>query len=231
MDICFADKVTNPVHVRLYIMSDIAELERVIQLTEKFEDEIAQLFQSSKFGNDNKSVAILTTYSIANEHALAIRELTRLRLLTSAMAILRLQFEAVVKELWILYIASDVAIDKLVAPLTLENEQAANNSLPTCTTMLNEIEKKGPAGLYRHLSEFKENSWRPLNSFVHTGIHAVNRHRAGYPATLMSSVIKQSNNLTNMTVIALAELLKDGDLIKSVATLYKKHSECLQLSI
>lgn len=212
-------------------MSDVAELERVIQLTEKFEDEIAQLFQLSNFSNDNKSVAILTTYSIANEHAQAIRELIRLRLLTSAMAILRPQFEAVVKQLWILYIASDVAINKLVAPLTSENEQAANNSLPTCTTMLSEIEKRGPAGLYRHLSQFKDNSWRPLNSFVHTGIHAVSRHRAGYPATLMTSVIKQSNNLTNMTVIALAELLQDGDLMKSVATLYKKHSDCLQLSI
>jgi hypothetical protein len=97
--------------------------------------------------------------------------------------------------------------------------------------MLSEIEKKGPAGLYRHLSEFKDNSWRPLNSFVHTGIHAVNRHRAGYPASLMSSVIKQSNNLTNMTAIALAEFLQDGDLMKSVATLYLKHLDCLQLRV
>lgn len=210
-------------------MNDIDGLNLVIARSEEFESELAQIFQSLSFASDNKSSAILTTYGIAQEHALALRELTRLRLLTSAMSMLRLQFEAVVKELWVLYIASDNAIDKLVAPLTRESEQVANNGLPSCTTMLSEIEKSGPAGLHRHLSGFKDNSWRPLNSFVHSGIHAVSRHRAGYPASLLSTAIRQSNNLTLMSAVALSELMKNAELVMSVAMLYKKYADCLQL--
>jgi hypothetical protein len=168
-------------------MAGIDELDRVIALSEEFEEELFQLLQSSSFGNDNKSTAILTMFNIAQEHALALRELTRIRLLTSAMGMLRLQYEAVVKAIWLLYAASDNAIENLLAPLTLESEQIANNGLPSFSDMMKEIEKRGPPGVHRRLSEFRDYSWRPLNSFVHSGIHAVNRHKDGYPCPSLFS--------------------------------------------
>ncbi|MGZ8159361.1 MAG: DUF6988 family protein [Methylobacter sp.] len=210
-------------------MVDIDELDRVIARSEEFEDELFQLLQSSSFTNNNKSTAILAMYNIAQEHAVSLRELTRLRLLTSAMGILRLQYEAVVKAIWLLYAASDSAIEKLVAPLTPESEQIANNSLPSFSNMMKEIEKRGAPGVHRHLIGFKDNSWRPLNSFVHSGIHAVNRNKDGYPIALLYSAIRQSNNLTHMSAIALAYLLGNDDLTISVALIYKKYADCLQL--
>lgn len=210
-------------------MGDIEELHKVIARSEEFKSELAHLFQSVSFASDNKTTAIMATYEIAQEHALALRELTKLRLLTSGMAMLRLQYEVVVKELWLLYIASDTAIDKLVAPLSPANEQIASNSLPTCTVMLNEIEKKGPAGLHRHLGGFKDQSWKALNSFVHSGIHAVSRHRNGYPAQLYNGVIRQSNNLTQLSAMGLATHAQNNQLAEYIAMLYKRYDDCLQL--
>lgn len=210
-------------------MVSIDELNRVIARSEEFEDELFQLFQSSSFANNNKSTAILAIYNIAQEHALSLRELTRIRLCTSALGILRLQYEAVVKVIWLLYAASDSAIEKLVAPLTPESERIANNGVPGFSIMMQEIEKKGAPGVHRHLSGFRDYSWRSLNSFVHSGIHAVNRGKDGYPVALLYSAIRQSNNLTHTSAIALAYLLENKDLLLSVALIYKKYADCLQL--
>jgi hypothetical protein len=211
-------------------MSDIDEMNRVIARSEEFESELAHIFQTLTFGTDNKNTAILTTYKIAQEHALALRELTKLRLLTSGMSLLRLQYEAMVRQLWFQYIASDTAIEKLVAPLNASTEQAASNSIPTCTTMLLELEKKGPAGLHKHLDAFKGASWKALNSYVHSGIHAISRHRNGYPAQLFSGVIRQSNNLTHLSAVGLAEHSQNIGLPQHIALMYKKYADCLQLT-
>jgi hypothetical protein len=208
---------------------DIDELKRIIARSEEFEDELYQLLQSASFSSDSKSTAILAMHNIAQEHAVSLRELTQIRLCTSAMAMLRLQYEAVVKVIWLLYADSDSAIEKLIAPLTPESEQSANNSLPSFANMMKEIEKKGAPGVHRHLSGFKDYSWRPLNSFVHSGIHAVNRNKDGYPVALLYSSIRQSNNLTHMSAIALAYLSENNDLLISVAFIYKKYADCLQL--
>lgn len=210
-------------------MIDINELNRVIARSSEFEAELASIFESVTFPSDSKSQVIITTYEIAQEHAIALRELIKHRLLTSGMAMLRLQFEAVVKELWVLYIASDTFINKLIAPLTLESEQVASNSLPTCKVMLSEIERKGPVGLHRHLGTFKDQSWRALNSFVHSGIHAISRHRNGYPAQLFINVVRQSNNLTHLSAVGLASYSQDQELALHVAMLFKKFGDCLQL--
>jgi len=148
---------------------------------------------------------------------------------TSAMGVLRLQYEAVVRAVWVLYAASDIAINKLVAPLTPETERAAKNGLPGSSTMLSEIEKKGPPGVHRLLNEFKDYSSQALNSFIHSGIHAVNRHLSGYPAILFSTAIRQSNNLTHMSAIAIACLLENPGLVTSLGKIGNKYADCLQL--
>jgi hypothetical protein len=211
-------------------MITVNDLEQVIARSEQFDDELFSMFQKFEFGDDNRSSAVVTMCNIAHEHAISLRELTRIRLLTSAMGMLRLQYEALVRAIWALYAASETAIDKLVAPLTPESEQAAKNGLPNVSKMMEDIQKKGPPGVHRHLSEFKDYSWQPLNSYVHGGIHAANRSNAGYPVNIHYSAVRQSNNLLHMSAIALAQLINDGDLAMEVVNLYKKHADCLQLT-
>lgn len=206
------------------------ELDQVIAKSEQFQIELFLQFQPYEFGDDSKSLAVISMCDIAQEHAISLRELTKHRLLNSAMGLLRLQYEALVRAIWALYAASDTAIEKLVAPLTPENEQAAKNGLPGVTKMMDEIKKKGPPGVHRHLSEFKDYSWQPLNSFVHGGIHAVNRSNTGYPVHIHYSAVRQSNNLLHMSAIALAHLVNDGDLVMDIVSLYKKYADCLQLT-
>lgn len=210
-------------------MSTIDKLSKIIDRSIEFEDELLGMFESSTFVGEDRSNTVITMFNIVQEHALALRKLTELRLLTSAMAMLRLQYEALVREVWVLYAATDIEVSKLAAPLTKESEQAASNAIPSFSDMMKAIEKKGPPGLYRHVSAFKDNSWRPLNSYIHSGIHAVSRKNTGYPIDLLIGNILQSNNLRHMSAIGLAEVYKDSNLLISVAMLYKKYGDCLLL--
>jgi hypothetical protein len=210
-------------------MSEAPDLERLIARSEQLEAELFGLFDSSWFSGDDKSTVILAMCNIALEHANSLRELIRIGLPTSAMSMLRLQYEAIVRAIWVLYAASDNLIAKLVAPLTPESAQVASNSLPAFSAMLKEIEKHGPPGAHRHLSEFRDYSWRPLNSFVHSGIHAVSGHRDGYPLGRLEQAVRQSNNLVHMSAVALAIQLESADFTMSVVALHREYADCLQL--
>ncbi len=211
-------------------MAELQTLEEVISRSEGFEEALIQVLESGRYPSNSKSSAILAMGNLALEHAAALRELIRAGLPTSAMGMLRLQYETVVRAIWLLYAASETEISKLVAPLTAESAQAASNSLPSFSIMLQEIEKRGPAAVHRLLKEFKDYSWKPLNSFVHSGIHAVNRQRDGYPVGLLTQAIRQSNNLTHMSAIAVSSLTGNAGLTMSVAELHRKYADCLQLT-
>jgi hypothetical protein len=210
-------------------MPETAILDWLIGRSEELESELFGQFENCSFSGDNKSMAILAMCEIALEHATSLRELIRIGLPTSAMGLLRLQYEAVVRAIWVLYAAPDGLIAKLVAPLTPESAQIASNALPSFSNMLKEIEQKGPPGAHRHLSEFRDYSWRPLNSIVHSGIHAVSRQKEGYPVDHLARTIMQSNNLVHMSAVALACQSSDGALATTVAALHTKYADCLQL--
>lgn len=53
----------------------------------------------------------------------ALRTLFGIGCPTTAMSVLRLQFEALTRAMWMLYAATDLAIQKLTAPLTVESER------------------------------------------------------------------------------------------------------------
>ena len=105
---------------------------------------------------------------------------------TSAVGLLRLQYETLVRAIWILYASSDEAVSKLQAEFTAESA-AKSERLPMLSDMLAHLEGKCPDQVTKQLLEFKEYSWKPLSSFVHGGIHAIARHSRGYPRRPLAS--------------------------------------------
>lgn len=77
------------------------------------------------------------------------------------------------------------------------------------------------------LKDFKEHQWKPLNSFVHGGLHAIHRHGTGYPVLLLLQVVRSSNGLLMMASMLLVILHGDEDQRGSVAVLQKEFGDCL----
>lgn len=136
---------------------------------------------------------------LAIEHAHTIRASFRIGAPNSALALLRIQSEALIRAAWLTYAASPQEVDTLDQSLSHEAERAANK-LPSYTAMLKEVEKSAPHGLVKTLSDFYQNTRHPLNSFVHAGLHPLARMRGdGIPESLMVSGLQYSNALLHMS--------------------------------
>jgi len=141
----------------------------------------------------------LVACGMALEHALSLRLLVRAECYTSALSMMRLQYEALTRSVWLLYAATDLQVETLASPLTLDAEHAAKK-MPMFAAMLDQIVKTAPDQASRMLLNFKETNYHAMNSFVHSGIHPLRRHAEGYPVKLVQDVLRNSNGLNVMTL-------------------------------
>ena len=164
--------------------------------------------------------------SIAFEHAESAKMLIAARNYTSAIALVRLQYEALVRAMWLFYAASDQAVSKLMCELTSDSASKANN-LPMLSEMLSKLEGKAPKVALDMLLEFKEYSWKPLSSFIHSGIHAINRHSNGYPIQILLQLLKNSNGISTMVGMLLIVLAGDYEQQGVIPAIQKEFFDCL----
>ena len=164
--------------------------------------------------------------SISFEHAESVKMLVAAGNFTSAIGLVRLQYDAFVRAMWLLYAASDIGVSKLLDDLSHESEKRADR-LPMLSEMLEKLEGKAPKEALEMLLEFKEYSWKPLSSYIHGGIHAVHRHSKGYPIQLLIQVLKISNGLSTMVGMLVVILSGDGSLRGMIPAIQKEFSDSL----
>ncbi|WP_235813796.1 DUF6988 family protein [Pseudomonas ficuserectae] len=150
----------------------------------------------------------LVVCGMALEHALSLRLLIRTSCYTSALSLIRLQYEALTRGVWLMYTATDLQVQTLASPLTLDAEKSARK-MPMFKDMLDGVVKTAPPQASRMLMGFKDVNYHAMNSYVHSGIHPLRRHAEGYPLELIKDVLKNSNGL-NVMAFQLASILS-GD--------------------
>jgi hypothetical protein len=152
--------------------------------------------------DDSHKVRLSATLAVSSlQFAAATRVLCAGGLLLGASATLRSQFEALLRSVWVLHRATETQINRLSADLNLETQQASKN-IPQASEMIAELEKMPQLkNLLIPLNEFKSSSWLPLNSFVHSGIHAVHWTKHGAPSQLLDNIFRSSNGLALLAYI------------------------------
>jgi hypothetical protein len=138
----------------------------------------------------------------------------------------RAQFEALLRSIWILYVASDEQLSKLDAVLNVETEQGAKN-MPLVVEMMSALSKKGPPQAYEALNRFKENSWKALNSYAHAGIHPIRMHEAGYPVQLIEDIAKNTNGLAIVSAMQAVVLSGAQPLQRKILDLAAQYPGCM----
>lgn len=159
------------------------------------------------------------------DHAIGLQALLAV-LPASAIALLRLQFETLVRATWAWYAAEDRDLDTLVSPLTPTTEQAARK-LPMVGKMLSAISETAPEGASQLLARANSRLGHGLNSFVHGGIHPFARRTEGYPDDLLLDVLRNSNGMSMLTLILLAEIAGDDGIIELVRALNAEFRDAL----
>lgn len=164
--------------------------------------------------------------SVAFEHAESAKILIASGNLTSATGLVRLQYEALVRAMWLLYAASDDSVSNLMCELTHESAKKADK-LPMVKEMLGKLDGNAPKEAMDMLFEFKEYSWKPLSSYVHGGIHAITRHSKGYPLTLLFQLLKGLNGVSLMVAMLLVILSGDISQRGKIPAIQREFVDCL----
>lgn len=207
----------------------LTTLPGLLQRSDELEDEILAIVKSApeNLGAlDPRMDAAAGLAGAAMEHGRSLRVLVGAGLVTSAICLMRPQFEALARSVWAMYAASDADIDRMQAPLTLESEKAASK-LPMLGKLLAEIAEKAPAGPVQMLASFKETSLASLNSYVHGGMHVLHHQVQGYPEMLVAQIVRNSNGLQVMTGMLLAMLTGNQATASRMSKIQPAFADCL----
>lgn len=201
-------------------------INRLLSRSADLESKLLEFLSLPPFDDSERIMASRVMCSIAFEHAESAKMLISAGNLTSATGLVRLQYEALVRAMWLLYAASDTAVSKLTSELTQETADRANR-LPMLSEMLQKLQGKAPQEPLDMLLEFKEYSWKPLSSFIHGGIHAIHRHSKGYPLPLLEQMVRISNGVSVMVGILLVILHGGGEQRGKMPRIQREFADCL----
>ena len=200
-------------------------MDKLLSRTNELTQTLATILSLPTYDNSPKIIASHTLCVVSFEHANSVSVLIALGNFTSALGILGMQYEALVKSIWALYAASENLIQKLQSELSNDTAKWADK-LPTLNEMLDELNDKAPQAALSQLIEFRDYSWKPLSSYIHGGIHALSRHRKGYPEQLLTQALKSSNGLLVMAGMMLVVLSGDKNQSGKVSIIQKQFADC-----
>lgn len=180
--------------------------------------------------DDSRSIVAFQAGLLSLEHATGSFALINIELLPSAYALMRPQYESLVRGIWLLHGASATWVEKLGEPLTLETAKRANEG-PMLAEMLKGLEASStaPQAIVSQLREYRDVTWKALNSYAHGGLHPLARTATGYPAQLTYDVMRNSNAIVALTTQLLSILTGDPRQMEPVRRLHIEFADCLPI--
>ncbi len=210
-------------------MNGEARLQRLYERSTEFEAALVASFPIEGTDisyTDPRYERSWSACAVSIQHASVLRMAFATLFPISGAALLRLQYEALLRGAWLCHAATPDQVEKLTRALDLETEQAAKR-LPGPQDMLAAVEKNAPTGLAAPLVEFNLYHRHALNSYVHSGIHALHRTSEGFPIELALGLIAISNGLLHMAYRMLASLHSSQNLVDKVTSTYLQFRDCL----
>lgn len=149
---------------------------------------------------------------------------------SAALALIRPQFECLVRGMWLTYIADDGWIQTLSEPLTVETAKLGNKA-PMLKEMLDGLGTRTEPPLrftVRQLQEFHELGKVVLNSFTHGGMVPLARVGTGYPEWLVLNAVQNSNGVVALATQLLTVLTGVETNMVPVRQLYEDFQDVLK---
>ena len=201
-------------------------MDKLLNISAKYEGLVLEMLRHPLYEDSARYRLCRTMCSVAIEHAQSAKMLLTAGNFTSSVGLLRLQFEAFVRAIWFFHVSSESAVEKFSLDLTAEIANR-NEKIPMLSEMLKQMEGKVQESTLKPIIEFRDHSWKPLSSYVHGGIHTIDRHSKGYPVALLEQSLKASNGLNGMTGYFLAQLTGKKDLFDQFHKSFVEFSDCL----
>lgn len=173
----------------------------------------------------------LDASALTLEHGQAIRLLLQDHLENAALALLRVQHEALLRAAWVAYAADDADLQPLAGPDTdLGVKQA--NALPLAGVLLKQVEASAltPAALKRGLREFRDIVWADANSYTHAGLLPLVRVGKRHAEAHLVQALYISNAHGYSASMISAEITDPADTLAAINRIVVAHPECMLMS-
>jgi hypothetical protein len=211
-------------------LSLIALLARSARLHAAWQEALSQPPLDEDSEISMRELLSLNACALALEHGEAIRELLAKGLESSALTLLRVQHEALLRAVWICFAASDNEVLALGAPHTMATLKKAN-SLPLTGALLEQVMKSdAPVPLKRGLREFRDESWAGVNSYAHSGLLALGRVSSGHPEAHLVQALQVSNAHSYATCMVMAMIDGPEHAAASISVIAQAHPGCMALA-
>lgn len=207
-------------------MTPFVPLEEMIEGSERLHAELAGHLDAESIVTDHRQDLASVLATLVIEHSHSILFLVSEDKPSSALALVRVQYEALLRATWIYFAASDYAVEKCVAAIPPGTTKEPD-LFPTVSEMLKAIDGKAPAPLVRALSEFKAAAWGAMNSFTHGLLRTMVGHRNGYHPGLLSTTIQNSNGAAMFATMLFGQVTDRVDLHLAVIGLSRIYARYL----
>lgn len=200
------------------------ELVRILALSEKFDEDIFALLKAG-WNTSTQRVSISMAYcKAAIEHAISQRVLIEAGLHGTALSLIRLHFEAVVRAAWILLGATDKWLANFCEPVP-DGDLSEPQMGPPIPAMLEAIKQHAPEAV-REFYRLNE-TMKVMHSFVHGGAHLVVHALRGYPPEKLVSIL-QNRNLLNLQLANVIVVGSQNPQLRGiVGKLGEAHAGCM----
>lgn len=212
-------------------MSDTApdptvdDLAHVLQRSMELQDSLRSVLEGTGFDDSVGTFHVLATCDLAIEHGLSICVLVESGSLSSANVLLRTQFEAIARALWMSVCADNEWYGSYVEQ-TRATPLKLPKCLPTVDRALKELNQQAPH-IAGQLVAIKAAAWDALNSFVHSGAVPAAMQQRGYMPFEAISTVCNANGLTTMAFANMAMLAQDPARMKQLSALQFEFHDCL----
>jgi hypothetical protein len=204
-----------------------------ITLAGKYVDSLGKCLYKSELQATERIVASASCYAVTLQHHHATVWLIDGNLYASALALLRIMYDAYIRGLWLNLCAEDNEIQKF-----LEN---TNWEPPKTSELIKKIEAKlnnnsaqiDENELSDFLSNVKKQKWRVMCDYTHTGGLQIQRWltpesiEPHYPSEEMEEVLKFAELIGSLAALALATLTNNEQLCYQVSKIKEEHDLAL----
>ncbi|WP_339515071.1 DUF6988 family protein [Pseudomonas sp. RL_15y_Pfl2_60] len=203
-------------------------IEQLFKRSTELFDYFGQTLASESFYDDDRCVACETLCTISMQHGFSLLMLSHVGNNISAASLLRLQFESLIRALWVLYVASDTALSKLTGELSVEALKVANK-LPSVSEMIKALSRAEgfPPSANEMIKDLQVGLMSEMNSFVHAGIMPFKLQQIGTPEIVTIKNMKHSNAISTMTAMTLAIINTDKNAAVVIRKMQPKFADCL----
>lgn len=205
------------------------KLDRLLVRTGNLHHAVAKLISEATPYAESRFFVAFQCGLLSIEHALGAHTLVRLEIHSPGFSLYRPQFESLVRGIWLLHAAPDNWVEKLSQPLTIDNAAIADRA-PMLKEMLAQLDKsEAPDQLVQQLVEFRDVTWKALNSFAHGGLHPISRTIDGYPPSLAFDVILNSNALVAIALQLITIASSESHGMEAVRGIHIDFEDCFRL--